>query len=82
MADATRAAFSSANAAPFIRDGRRICHDRNSLYLSTGAQPGASYRTALVVPKPVPRFAGQAAMPGMPQFLKMLQFLKLHTRYV
>jgi hypothetical protein len=24
----------------------------------------------MVVPQPVPRFAGQAAMPGMPQFLK------------
>jgi hypothetical protein len=70
MADAMRAAFSSANAAPFIRLGRRICHDRNSLYLSTRAQSAARDCAPVVVPQPVPRFAGQAEMPGMPQFLK------------
>ena len=32
--------------------------------------PRAGDRPALVVPQPVPRFAGQAALPGMPQFLK------------
>jgi hypothetical protein len=48
-------------------DGLR--HDRNSLYLSTGAQSCAGDSATLVVPEPFPRLAWQASLPGMHQFV-------------
>jgi hypothetical protein len=53
---------------PHGDDGVR--HDRNSLYLSTGTQSGSGDCATLVLPQPVPRFAGTASMPGMHWFLK------------
>src|SRR3984957_2475595 len=70
MADAMATAFSSVNAAPFVGGDDGLRHDRNSLYLSIGAQPGAGDRAALVLPQPVPRFARQASMPRIHQFVK------------
>jgi len=70
MADATRAAFYLRECRPICRSGDDgLCHDRNSLYLSTGAQSGSGDNPALVVPQPVSRHTRQAAMPGMHQFV-------------
>jgi hypothetical protein len=46
-----------------------LCHDRNSLYLSTGTQSAAGDCAALVLPQPLPRVAGTASVPGMHQFV-------------
>jgi hypothetical protein len=70
MADASRAAFSSIDAALSLCWGRRTSHDRNSLYLSTDPQSAPGDCTALVVPQPVSRFARKTALPGMPRLLK------------
>src|SRR5450755_1722555 len=48
-------------------DGLR--HDRNALYLSTGAPAGAGGSAALVVPQPVPRHARQASLSGKHQIV-------------
>jgi len=69
MADTTRAAFSSGNAAPSIGQGRWTCHDRDALYLSTGAKSVEGGCAPLVVPQPVPRFARTASLPGMHKFV-------------
>jgi hypothetical protein len=70
MADASRAAFFSVDAALFNRWGRRTGHDRNSLYLSTDTQSAPGDCTALVVPQPVSRLARKTAVPGMSRLLK------------
>jgi hypothetical protein len=46
-----------------------FANDRNSLYLSIGAQSAARDFATLVVPQPVPRLTRQAPMPGMHQFV-------------
>jgi hypothetical protein len=46
-----------------------VCYDRNSVYLSNGTQSSADVCTPLVVPKPLPRHARKAAMPGLHQFV-------------
>ncbi|WP_291574821.1 hypothetical protein [Bradyrhizobium sp.] len=69
MADASRAAFSQVDAAPFAVRDDGLCHDRNSPYLSTDAQPPEGDRAALVVPQPFPRLARQTVLRGMPKIL-------------
>jgi hypothetical protein len=52
------------NAAHLVvMDGSR--HDRISLYLSAGPQSAPGDRATLVLPQPLPRFAGAASLPGM-----------------
>jgi hypothetical protein len=69
MADAMRAVFSIANAAPFHGERQRTRHDRVSFYLPIGPQSAAGDHPALVVPQPVPRFTRPAAVPGIQRFV-------------
>jgi hypothetical protein len=47
-------------------------HDRDSVYLSTGPQSGASHRAALVVPEPLPRIARAEGLSGTHQFVMLV----------
>jgi len=66
MADAIWAAFSFGIAAlsrPQRDDGSN--YGGNSFYRSTGTPAAAGHGAAVVVQKPLPRFARTAALPGM-----------------
>jgi hypothetical protein len=71
MADPTRGGvLVHMNAAHLGRGPMDHDHDRDSVYLSTGPQSGAA--AALVVPDPLPRFAGRAPLPGMHQLVMLV----------
>jgi hypothetical protein len=70
MADAIRGGILVRGLPHHIDGGDDgLRHDRNSLYLSTGAQSAADDCATLVVPQLVPRLARQASMPGIHQFV-------------
>jgi hypothetical protein len=60
------------NAAHLARGSTDHDHDRDSPYLSTRLQSGASDGAAMVVSHPLPRFARRAALPGMQHFVMLV----------